>query len=64
MEEFQEIIYAMDHAISIQEHGNSFYYRGLAKIKLGKMTEGCSDLSKSVKLGTIIASDAIREYCN
>jgi tetratricopeptide (TPR) repeat protein len=64
MEEFQKCIDDMDHAISIQEHGNSFYYRGLAKIKLGKMTEGCSDLSKSVKLGTIIASDAIREYCN
>lgn len=62
--EFQKCINDMDHAISIEEHDNSYYYRGLAKIKLGKMTDGCSDLSKAGELGLSEAYEAIKKYCN
>ena len=62
--EFQKCINDMNHAISIEEHDNSYYYRGLAKIKLGKKIEGCSDLSKAGELGKAEAYEAIKKYCN
>jgi tetratricopeptide (TPR) repeat protein len=63
MEEFQKCIVDMDHVISILELSESYYYRGLAKIKLGKKTEGCSDLSKAGELGAKKAYNVIKENC-
>jgi len=62
--EFQKCINDMDHAISIDEHDNSYYYRGLAKNKLGKKAEACSDLSKAGELGKSEAYEAIKKFCN
>lgn len=53
----------MDKAISIQESDNSYYFRGLAKVKQGKKAEGCSDLSKAGGLGKLEAYEAISTYC-
>lgn len=52
---FNECIIDMDRAISIKSgetsYGNSYYYRGLAKLKLGKTRSAKSDLKKSAKCG-------------
>ena len=52
----------MSKALLIQEHDNSFYYRGLAKLML-KDSGGCEDLSKAGELGKMEAYDAIKKYC-
>ena len=61
--EYEKCIKDMDKAISIEESDNSYYIRGLAKVKLGKKTEGCSDLSKAGELGRLEAYEAISTYC-
>ena len=45
------------------EHEEAYYYRGLAKIELGKPESACSDLSKAAELGLDIADETISEYC-
>lgn len=62
--EYDKCIKDMDKAISIQENGNSFFYRGLANLKLGKKSKACSDLSKAGELGTTKAYDEISKNCN
>lgn len=62
--EYEKCIKDMDKAISIQENGNSFFYRGLANLKLGKKSKACSDLSKAGELGTTKAYDEISKNCN
>ena len=52
----------MTKALSLKEHNNSFYYRGLAEIML-KVTGGCEDLSRAGELGKMEAYDAIKKYC-
>lgn len=49
--EYQKCIDDMDNAIIIKKNDNSFYYRGLAKIKLGYKTEACEDFKSSKDLG-------------
>lgn len=53
----------MDKAISITEgetaYSNSYYYRGLAKLKLQKKSEARKDLKKAVKYGNIDAQKYI-----
>ena len=61
--EYQKCINDMNHAISIEENANSFYYRGLAQYKLNKKNEACDDLSKAGELGQTEAYEAIRKYC-
>lgn len=61
--EYEKCIKDMDKAISIEESENSYYIRGLAKIKLGKKAEGCKDLSKAGELGKTEAYKAISENC-
>lgn len=61
--EYEKCIKDMDKAISIEESENSYYIRGLAKIKLGKKIEGCKDLSKAGELGKTEAYKAISENC-
>lgn len=51
-------------AISIEPNGNSYYVRGLARIKKGEKTKGCQDLSKAGELGENKAYDRINEICN
>lgn len=50
-------------AISITEgetaYSNSYYYRGLAKLKLQKKSEARKDLKKAVKYGNIDAQKYI-----
>lgn len=61
--EYDKCIKDMDKAISIEESDNSYYIRGLAKVKQGKKIEGCSDLSKAGELGKLEAYEAISTYC-
>ena len=60
---YSESINLMNKAINIQENENSFYYRGLAKIKIKKIEDGCRDLSTSFELGKSDAIINIRKYC-
>ena len=54
----------MSKAIELdKESENSFYYRGLSKIKLGKNSEACSDLSKAGQFGKEEAYEAIKINC-
>jgi hypothetical protein len=43
--------------------GQSYYLMGLSKIYLGKILEGCKDLSKAGELGIEDAYKAISENC-
>ena len=62
--EYENCIKDMDQAISINsESNNSFYIRGLAKLKIGKKDEGCQDLSKAGELGKSEAYQIILENC-
>lgn len=60
---YENCIADMDNAIIIQESGSSFYYRGLAKIKIDLKERGCVDLSKSNELGNSEAMKKIEEFC-
>jgi tetratricopeptide (TPR) repeat protein len=59
---YQESISDMTKAISLMEHDNSYYYRGLAKIML-KLNGGCEDFSRAGELGKKEAYEAIKQYC-
>ena len=61
--QFQKCIDDMDNALIIQKNNNSYFYRGLAKIKLGKKTEGCEDLKSSQELGKKEAFLELGKYC-
>jgi len=62
--EFERCIKDMTKAIELDKNSNnSFYYRGLAKIKLGKNKEGCEDLFKAKEFGKVEADTAIKEKC-
>lgn len=45
------------------EYSYSYEYRGLAKIRLGRINEGCLDLSRAGELGSKSAYDLIKKYC-
>ena len=63
LKDIEDLIPDMDKAISITEgetaYSNSYYYRGLAKIKLQKKSEERKDLKKAVKYGNIDAQKYI-----
>jgi tetratricopeptide (TPR) repeat protein len=61
--QYQKCIDDMDKAIIIQKNNNSYFYRGLAKIKLAKKTEGCEDLKLSQELGKKEALLELGKYC-
>ncbi len=61
--QFQKCIEDMDNALIIQKNKNSYFYRGLAKIKLAKKTEGCEDLKLSQELGKKEAFLELGKYC-
>lgn len=60
---YTECVKAMDNALKIKETDNSYYYRGLANIKLGNKANGCKDLSKAGELGFSEAYNDINKYC-
>ncbi len=65
LELYNNCINDMSRAISIdKEAGNSYYFRGLARIKLGLKNEGCKDLTKAGEQGISEAYTAISENCN
>lgn len=45
------------------DKNDAYYWRGLAKIELGRKESGCLDLSKAGELGLKEAYDAIKKYC-
>ena len=57
--EYEKCIQDMDRAISITDgetsYDNSYYYRGLAKLKLQRKAEARKDLKKAVKYGKVEA---------
>lgn len=53
----------MTKAIELKPDQNSYYFRGLAKIKLGNKSGGCQDLSKSGELGNASAYTEIQKNC-
>ena len=60
---YDESIKAMTNSLNLSKSANSYFYRGLANIKLGKKSEGCSDLSKAKELGESKADEHITKYC-
>lgn len=60
---FKECISDMNKSIDIEESANSYYYRGLARIKINIKEAGCLDLSKAGELGKIEAYEMIQKYC-
>jgi tetratricopeptide (TPR) repeat protein len=65
LKQYQKCVSDMNNAILIKESANSYYYRGLAQLKLGKKTLGCKDLSKASDLGKEEATKSLREgVCN
>ena len=61
---YEKCISDMTKAILIKEDSNSYYYRGLANIKLSKKENGCKDLSKAGELGKTNAYSEITKNCN
>ena len=51
-------------SIKIKPTANSYYFRGLAEIKLGNKEKGCSDLSKAGEMGETKAYTKIKNKCN
>ena len=64
LNEFEKCISDMNHAISIKEDGNSYFWMGLAKLEMNRKEDGCTDLSKSGELGKKEAYEKIQELCN
>lgn len=61
---YKKSISAMQKAINIRPSGNSYYFKGLANIKLNKIKKGCTDLSRAGELGKVEAYEEIKKYCN
>jgi superkiller protein 3 len=69
---YEQCIQCMDKAISITDSGitsdggnsydNSYYYRGLAKIKLGQRISGYQDIKKAAENGKEEAIKYVKEY--
>lgn len=60
---YQKCIDDMTKAIELKPDQNSYYFRGIAKIKLGNKSGGCQDLSKSGELGNANAYTEIQKSC-
>lgn len=64
LKNYDKCIMDMTKAILIKEDQNSYFYRGLSNIKLGKKDKGCKDLSKAGELGNKEAYSEISKKCN
>lgn len=60
---FSESISDMEKAIGLKPDGNSYYFSGLAKIKLKQIANACKDFSKAGELGKSEAYVEINTYC-
>jgi tetratricopeptide (TPR) repeat protein len=60
---YQKCIDDMTKAIELKPDLNSYYFRGIAKIKLDNKSGGCQDLSKSGELGNANAYIEIQKNC-
>ncbi len=60
---YMKCIDDMTKAIELKPDQNSYYFRGLAKIKIGNKDGGCQDLSKSGELGNVNAYTEIKKNC-
>mgnify|MGYP000912656241 CR=1 FL=1 len=68
MREYKKSISDMNNVIKLAieddyEPINSYYYRGMSKIKSNQKLEGCKDLQKAKELGSQKAIDEIAKYC-
>jgi tetratricopeptide (TPR) repeat protein len=61
--QYQKCIDDMNNAIIIKESANSYFYRGLGKVKLESKSEGCEDLKLSQDLGKKEALLELGKYC-
>lgn len=62
--EYEKSIKDMDKAINIQKNANSYYFRGLANLKLKNKSKACADFSIAGELGETKAYKEITENCN
>ncbi len=61
---FQGAIEDLDKYIEIEDpKADVLYKRGIAKIFMGKIIDGCSDFKTSLDLGYTDAEKAIKKYC-
>lgn len=60
---YKESIIAMTNSLNLTKRANSYFYRGLSNIKIGKKADGCSDLSKAGELGESKAYEEINKFC-
>lgn len=60
---YTECISDMKKAINLNPNENSYYFSGLAKIKLKQIANACKDFSKSGELGKSEAYLEIKKYC-
>jgi len=60
---YKNSIEDMTKAIFIKPDQNSYYFRGLSKIKMSDKISGCEDLSKSGELGNAKAYLEIKKNC-
>ncbi len=60
---FQESIATYDQAIDIYGLNEAYFFRGLAKTKLGQIGSGCQDLKEADKLGYKDAKTELTKNC-
>jgi len=64
LEDYRGAIKDYNAALEINPNfPNTYFRRGMAKIKLGRIDDGCLDLSKAGELGFVQAYDEIRKNC-
>ncbi len=63
---YNESIEAMDKSIAIKPESNSFLYRGMSKIKLGRKTEGCDDIKEALAIDNenSIVKENFNKFCS
>lgn len=61
--DYQGAIIDLNVAIQLYPHAEAYYYRGIANIKLGHKTQGCTDLNQSLSMGKTDAQVEIQKNC-
>jgi hypothetical protein len=60
----KSIVLAGGSIAASSDPGLPHYLMGLSKIKLGKVVDGCKDLSRAGELGKAEAYKEMEQYCN
>ncbi|OQA01915.1 MAG: Tetratricopeptide repeat protein [Bacteroidetes bacterium ADurb.Bin408] len=64
LEDYRGAITDYDKALELDSNfAKTYYRRGLAKIKIGRIDDGCLDLSKAGEMGFLEAYDEIKKQC-